>query len=95
MRDEVSTGQVADYLGVKVQTVYAYVSRGVLTPVRREAGTGSLFALADVQALAGRGGRAGRRQATSDDVRTAITQLGPGSLAYRGHDVRDLVGGEG
>lgn len=95
MRDEVSTGQVADYLGVKVQTVYAYVSRGVLTPVRREAGTGSLFALADVQALAGRGGRAGRRQATSDDVRTAITQVGPGSLAYRGHDVRDLVGGGG
>lgn len=96
MSGELTTAQVADYLGVKVQTVYAYVSRGVLAPVRREAGTGSLFALGDVQAVAegaGRSGRRARRRATSDDVRTAITEIGPGSLAFRGRDVQDLVGG--
>ncbi|OLT16914.1 hypothetical protein BJF80_05840 [Serinicoccus sp. CUA-874] len=93
-----TTAQAADYLGVKVQTVYAYVSRGVLTPVRREPGVGSLFDVEEVSALAGRPGRSGHRgsrgvgRATSDDVRTRITQLGPGSLAYRGHDVRDLAG---
>ncbi|WP_022923568.1 citrate synthase [Serinicoccus marinus] len=93
-----STAQAADYLGVKVQTVYAYVSRGVLTPVRREPGVGSLFDVEEVSALAGRPGRSGHRgsrgggRATSDDVRTRITQVGPGSLAYRGHDVRDLAG---
>lgn len=92
---ELTTAQVADYLGVKTQTVYAYVSRGVLAPLRREAGVGSVFALADVQTVAGRGGRSGRRRATSDDVRTAITQVGAGSLAYRGHDVRDLVSRQG
>lgn len=90
---ELTTGQVADYLGVKVQTVYAYVSRGVLTPVRREPGTGSLFALADVRALV-QGGRSGRRggPATSDDVRTQLTEITADSLAYRGHDVTQLVG---
>ncbi|ANS79457.1 Citrate synthase (si) [Serinicoccus hydrothermalis] len=93
-----TTAQTADYLGVKVQTLYAYVSRGVLAPVRREAGTGSLFAVEDVRALAGRPGRSGHRggrdrtRATSDDVRTRITEVGPGSLAYRGHDVRGLAG---
>lgn len=93
MDGELTTAQVADYLGVKVQTVYAYVSRGVLTPVRREPGTGSLFALADVRRLL-EGGRAGRRggPAASDDVRTQVTEVGAGRLAYRGHDVADLVG---
>ncbi|WP_298890099.1 citrate/2-methylcitrate synthase [uncultured Serinicoccus sp.] len=93
MSGELTTVQVADYLGVKTQTVYAYVSRGVLSPLRREPGAGSVFAFDDVQALGG--GRSGRRassRATSDDVRTAITQVGPGALAYRGHDVRDLAG---
>lgn len=89
---ELTTAQVADYLCVKVQTVYAYVSRGVLTPVRRDPARGSLFALADVHALVG-GGRAGRRRpGTSEAVRTAITEVLPGRLAYRGRDVRDLVG---
>lgn len=89
---ELTTAQVADYLGVKVQTVYAYVSRGVLTPVRRDPSSGSLFALADVRGLL-TGPRAGRRRpATSEDVRTAITEVGAGRLAYRGHDVRALVG---
>lgn len=93
MDGELTTAQVADYLGVKVQTVYAYVSRGVLTPVRRDPGTGSLFALSDVRALV-QGGRAGRRgrPAASDDVRTQVTEVTAGRLAYRGHDVAALVG---
>ena len=94
---ELTTAQVADYLGVKPQTVYAYVSRGVLTTLRREPGTGSIFALEDVQALVG-AGRSGRRSgrrpgpAASDDVRTQITEVRTGGLAYRGHDVGELVG---
>ncbi|SOC58037.1 citrate/2-methylcitrate synthase [Ornithinimicrobium cerasi] len=90
---ELTTAQVADYLGVKVQTVYAYVSRGVLTPRRRDPAVGSLFALADVEGLVG-GGRSGRRRrpGTSEDVRTAVTEVRPGRLSYRGRDVRDLAG---
>ena len=92
---ELTTAQVAEYLGVKVETVYAYVSRGVLTPRRREPGTGSLFAVEDVQALVrgGRAGRRGQRLAASDDVRTAITEVTPANLSYRGHDIAELVSG--
>lgn len=91
---ELTTAQVADYLGVKVQTVYAYVSRGVLTPTRKEPGTGSLFRLDDVQALVsgGRGGRRARQPAASDDVRTTITEITAGTLAYRGTDIAELAG---
>lgn len=90
---ELTTAQVADYLGVKPQTIYAYVSRGVLSPLRREPGTGSLFRLADVQSLVG-SGRSGRRRrvTVSDDVRTSITQVTAGALAFRGHAVQDLAG---
>lgn len=91
---ELTTAQVADYLGVKVQTVYAYVSRGVLAPVRKEPGTGSLFAVDEVRALlaGGRAGRRTRRPAASDDVRTSITSVSAGGLAYRGHDIAELAG---
>lgn len=94
MTGELTTAQVADYLGVKVQTVYAYVSRGVLTPTRREPGTGSLFRLEEVRDLLG-GGRSGRRvrgPAASDDVRTTITDVSAGALAYRGQDISELAG---
>lgn len=89
---ELTTAQVADYLGVKVQTVYAYVSRGVLTPLRRDPSRGSLFALTDVRELAGRPRAGRRRPATSEDVRTSVTEIGAGRLAYRGHEVSALVG---
>lgn len=90
---ELTTAQVADYLGVKPQTIYAYVSRGVLSPLRREPGTGSLFRLEDVQGLVGSGRSGRRRRATvSDDVRTTITQVTAGALAYRGRAIEDLAG---
>lgn len=96
MTGELTTGQVAAYLGVKTQTVYAYVSRGVLTPVRKEPGTGSLFRVEDVQALVG-AHSAGRRRrpAASEDVRTTITEVTGGNLAYRGVPIADLVPTEG
>ena len=62
---ELTTAQVADYLGVKPQTIYAYVSRGVLSPLRREPGTGSLFRLADVQSLVARDARGGDGESPS------------------------------
>ena len=46
MREEterLSTRQVADRLGVKPETVYAYVSRGLLRSHRESGGRGSWF----------------------------------------------------
>ncbi|WP_406192533.1 citrate synthase [Kitasatospora sp. NBC_01560] len=47
-----TTQQVAELLGVKVQTVYAYASRGLLSSERVPGGKGSTFDAAEVAALA-------------------------------------------
>ena len=54
-----TTEEAARRLGVKVPTLYAYVSRGLLESHRDPARRGSLFDLAEVEALAARsrGGR--------------------------------------
>ncbi len=86
-----TTAQVAAYLGVKAQTVYAYVSRGLLTPVRRGGPGGSLFDAAAVQALRDGLARPARRSATVPvEVRTQITQIRGDRLGYRGRDVVEL-----
>ncbi|MGK5630215.1 citrate synthase [Streptomyces sp. URMC 123] len=57
-----STREAAVRLGVKPETVYAYVSRGLLSSRRSPGGRGSTFAAEDVEALARRGRRDGRLQ---------------------------------
>ncbi|MCM2423354.1 citrate synthase [Streptomyces sp. RKAG293] len=52
-----STRETADRLGVKSETVYAYVSRGLLTSRRAPGGRGSTFDPDEVDALARRSGR--------------------------------------
>jgi citrate synthase len=70
-----SSEQAALRLGVKVPTLYAYVSRGRLESHRDPSGRGSLFELADVEALARRG-RGGRQTETRlVTVTTGVTQL--------------------
>ncbi|WP_323185556.1 citrate/2-methylcitrate synthase [Kitasatospora sp. NBC_01287] len=48
-----TTQQVAELLGVKVETVYAYASRGLLSSERVPGGKGSTFDAEEVAALAG------------------------------------------
>ncbi|GAA2715116.1 citrate synthase [Actinoplanes palleronii] len=80
-----TTDQVAERLGVKPATVYAYVSRGLLPSRRNAAGKGSLFAKADVDALI-----AGRKRVTPN-IQTGITLIKDGGLFYRGHDATALA----
>jgi citrate synthase len=87
-----TTEEAARRLGVKVATLYAYVSRGVLTSHRDPSGRGSLFDLDDVEALATRS-RGGRQTATRlATITTGVTQLnedlGP---IYRGRRATDLA----
>jgi citrate synthase len=87
-----TTEEAARRLGVKVPTLYAYVSRGVLASHRDPGGRGSLFDLADVEALATRS-RGGRQTATRlATITTGVTQLhedlGP---IYRGRRATDLA----
>ncbi|MEU6973238.1 citrate synthase [Kitasatospora aureofaciens] len=58
MAERLTTQQVAEQLGVKVETVYAYASRGQLSSERAPGGKGSTFDAREVAELAARGRRA-------------------------------------
>lgn len=89
-----SSQEAARRLGVKVTTLYAYVSRGLLESHRDPTRRGSLFELADIEGLASRS--RGDRQTESRPaaiITTSVTQLredeGP---LYRGRSATSLVG---
>lgn len=82
---------VARRLGVKVETVYAYVSRGLLTSVRADDGRTSLFAPDEVDAVARRAGRGRGGSPALEEVRTALTLIRDDDLFYRGVPVSRLV----
>ncbi|MEU2679265.1 citrate/2-methylcitrate synthase [Streptomyces sp. NPDC007107] len=88
-----TTREAAERLGVKPETVYAYVSRGQLSSRRTPGGRGSTFDAAEVDALAR---RTGRREpsppATGDLVfRTGITLIEPDRYFFRGVDATELA----
>jgi len=80
-----TTAEVAQRLRIKPETLYAYVSRGLLSSVRLPGERVSRFRLSDVERVAA------RTQATRPDrdapaMRTAITLIAYGHLHYRGRD---------
>ena len=87
-----TTEEAARRLGVKVPTLYAYVSRGLLESHPDPSRRGSLFDLDEIEALAARS-RGGRQTATRlATITTGVTQLdqrlGP---IYRGRAATDLA----
>lgn len=89
------TQQAADLLGVQVSTIYAYVSRGILSPLPGQPRSrGSRF---DRNAVAGLVQRRKRTRAGTFElaVQTQITRIDPaGRLFYRGRDVAQLAATE-
>ena len=70
-----TTDEAARRLGVKVPTLYAYVSRGLLVSHPDPGRRGSVFDLDDIESLAARS-RGGRQTATRlATITTAVTQL--------------------
>ena len=84
-----TTAEVARRLDVQPATVYAYVSRGLLTNVgdRR----GSRFAQDEVERLARRGREGRRPSGAIERIHTAITLITDDGPAYRGHPVAELA----
>jgi citrate synthase len=86
------SGEAARRLGVKVSTLYAYVSRGLLVSHPEPGGRRSLFDLDDIERLAVR--QRGGRQVESRlaTITTGVTQLrqddGP---FYRGRSATELA----
>lgn len=87
-----TTRETAERLGVKPETVYAYVSRGQLSSNRAPCGRGSTFDAAEVDALAR---RTGRREPASPAgelaFRTGITLIEGDRYYFRGVDATELA----
>jgi citrate synthase len=95
----IGAAEAADRLGIKPASLYAYVSRGVLSRRRDNDGRASMFDADEVAALA-RKGRP-RRLVSGPDrswssrseliIETAITEITDSTLRYRGLDATWLA----
>lgn len=89
-----STREAAELLGVKPETVYAYVSRGLLSSRRAAGGRGSTFATEEVAALARRNRREGSGSGGPGgelSVRTRLTLIDTDRYYFRGVDAVELA----
>ena len=87
-----SSEQASRRLGVKPETLYAYVSRGLIRSEKVPGQRRSRFARADVERHAARSRRGGRATGLEVVVETELTLLEPsGNLSYRGWDVTDAA----
>ncbi|WP_432119833.1 citrate synthase [Streptomyces sp. bgisy032] len=94
MERRLTTREAAELLGVKPETVYAYVSRGQLSSRRAAGGRGSTFDAREVEALARRNRRDGAASSGSGgelSVRTGITLIEADRYYFRGVDAVDLA----
>jgi citrate synthase len=90
--DRLDTEEVARRLGVKRETVYAYVSRGLLVRHPASGPHHSEFDPEEVERLAARARRPDRSSALEVVVETELTLLEPeGRLSYRGRDAIELA----
>ena len=91
MADFLSAAEAARRLGVKPATLYAYVSRGVLSRGKAADGRASLFHADEIERLARRG-RPRRPPGVADiTVESAITEITGDRLRFRGLDVTRLA----
>ncbi|MFG3549602.1 citrate/2-methylcitrate synthase [Streptomyces sp. NPDC047725] len=93
-----TTREAAELLGVKPETVYAYVSRGQLSSRRTPGGRGSTFDAEEVRALGRRNRRDGGAGVSAApafgqelSVRTRITLIDQDRYYYRGVDAVELA----
>ncbi|MGW0599208.1 citrate synthase [Streptomyces sp. NPDC002776] len=89
-----TTKEAAELLGVKPETVYAYVSRGQLSSRRVPSGRGSTFDAQEVEALARRNRRESSGTSGSGGelaVRTRITFIDTDRYYFRGVDAAELA----
>jgi citrate synthase len=76
---------------VKPQTIYAYVSRGLLTRQRRPGSRASWLDAAEVARLAGRGRSQGASSPHEVRIESAVTTIAGGRWYYRGNDPTTLA----
>ena len=93
MTEMLSADQAAERLGIKVPSLYAYVSRGLVE--RHTAADGrSMFDASSIATLASRGRPRVSSKQTSLNllIETQITRIDSHRIFYRGHEVTELCG---
>src|SRR3984957_17664716 len=83
--------EAARRLGVKVSTLYAYVSRGLLVSHPAGSGRRSLFDVDEVERLARRSRQGKAVETRMVTITTGITQLTDEGPIYRGRKATDLA----
>ena len=83
-----SSAAAARALGIKAETLYAYVSRGLIAPVERRGGGGSWFDPADIADFAASRGRRATDDVAIDSSITLITDDGH---FYRGRPAIEMA----
>ncbi len=94
MTDWIGAAEAAERLGIKQASLYAYVSRGVLSRRREADGRASMFAADEVEELArkGRPRRASRPAGSAELViESELTELTASTQRYRGYGATDLA----
>src|SRR5438874_3462285 len=91
--DLLTARQTAERLGIKLDTLYAYVSRGLLRSVSLPGGRERGYRAEEVEKLrAGRGlSRAVRGEPLIPVIDSSICLIENGRLYYRGHDAIRLA----
>lgn len=91
MTEWIGATEAANRLGIKPASLYAYVSRGVLTRRRDADGRASMFDADEVARLATKGRP--RRPVSGSEliIESAITEITDGTLRYRGRDATWLA----
>ncbi|MEU2613551.1 citrate synthase [Micromonospora sp. NPDC007271] len=86
-----TTAEVAHRLRIKPETIYAYVSRGLLDRVKVPGERISRFRLVDVERLAARTQATRPERDAAPAMRTGTTLIAYGRLHYRGLDAARLA----
>src|SRR5262245_48461303 len=97
--DFLDARSAAKLLGVSRPTLYAYVSRGLVTSAPSGAGRARVYAKSDLVRLRARAeARSGHAAVASGALRwgepvleSAITEIAPDGPRYRGHSLLELV----
>jgi citrate synthase len=94
-KDEIPAAEAARLLGVKLPTLYAYVSRGLLRSLPGRGGRARRYLRTDVEALRERGpsvrAAAGALRWGEPILESSITAMTPEGPAYRGELAADLA----
>ena len=91
MTDWIGAAEAAERLGIKQASLYAYVSRGVLTRRKDADGRVSMFDLAEIEQLVRRGRPRRAGAAAELVIESALTEITSRTQRYRGYDATDLA----